>query len=303
VSHHIAHQRGVLLYRQGRYELAVEEFSRALAEQPNDASAHAMIAMCFAAQERWADAQRQAETAIGLEPDDAFAHYARATALLGRGRLVHASEAIHEALRLDPHDPDAWSLRAIVAYNTGAFAGAADAAARGLAIDPGHIECLRMRARALNQIGDTNHLAGADASMREALTQSPDDAHAHCDAGHVLLERGRPVAAFGFFREALRLDPTLADARTGLLASLRGRHPLYRILLRFFLFTPKANATRRVVGPVLAIGGALVLWKGVKNPAPGGREEIFFGAVFLMFGIAFLLGEAMLNWLIGHRRW
>lgn len=298
-----AYSRGVLLFRQGRYDLARDEFARVLLEDPNDADVHAMLAMCFAAQDRWADAQREAEAAVGLEPDLAFAHYARATALSGRGRLVHAAEAIREAIRLDPHDPDAWALRAVIAYNTGAFPAAADAASRGLAIDPNNVECLRLRARALSRVGGPEHFAGADASMRTALAESPDDARAQCDAGHLLLERGRPDEAFGFFREALRLDPTLTDARAGLLASLRGRHPVYRLALRFFMLTPRNHPARLVAGPVLAVGGVLVLWKGLASASSASRgEDLIFGTLFLVAGVVILCGEALLNRMIGHKR-
>jgi Flp pilus assembly protein TadD len=295
-------ERGLLLFRQGRYGMAVGEFSRLLAESPNDAGVHALLALCHAAESRWADAQREADAAVGLDPELPLGHHARATVLLGRGRLVHAGQAAREALRLDPHDPDVWALRAVIAYNTGMYAGAADAAARGLAVDPGHVECLGLRARALNHMTDADR-AAADESIRAALKQGPDDAGAHCDAGRTLLGRGRPDEASGFFREALRLDPTSADARDGLLDALRRRHPLYRLLLRFLLCSPGVEAVRRVVGPILALGGALVVWKGAAASGGADLEEIVFGALFLAFGAALLLGEPVLNWLIARKRW
>lgn len=302
MHHHPNYRRGVLLYRQRRYTMAADEFARVLVDAPQDADVHAMIALCHAAQRRWADAQREADAAVGLDPELPIGHYARASVLLARGRLVHAGEAVREALRLDPHDPDAWALRAVIAYNGGAYPAAADAAARGLAVDPGNVECLRLRARALNHMTDADR-AAADESIRAALSEGPDDAGAHCDAGRTLLERGRPDEAVGFFREALRLDPTLRDARDGLLASLRGRHPLYRLLLRFVMLAPEGGPVRLIAGPVLAAGGALILWKGVSMLPARGWEEVVFGTLFLVVGLTFLLAQPLLNWLVGHKRW
>ena len=38
------------------------------------------------------------------------------------------------------------------------------------------------------------------------------------------------------FREALRLNPNMEWARQGILEALRARNPIYRVMLRYFLW-------------------------------------------------------------------
>ena len=75
------------------------------------------------------------------------------------------------------------------------------------------------------------------------------------------------------------------------------------MLLRFVMVTPDNHVVRRIIGPVLAAGGALIIWKGVSLLPGRGREEIVFGSLFFLAGLILLLGQPLLNWLIGHKRW
>src|SRR4029077_11267359 len=84
-------QRGRLLFQQSRYDLAEAELRQALAEDPNDAYAHALLAMCLAEREEFPDATAEARQAIHLEPDSPFTHYVLAQVLHDRH---HNAEAL-----------------------------------------------------------------------------------------------------------------------------------------------------------------------------------------------------------------
>ena len=53
--------RAQLLYHQSRYDLAEQEVRRVLGEMPHDAAAHALLALCLVEQEKYDDAQAEAE--------------------------------------------------------------------------------------------------------------------------------------------------------------------------------------------------------------------------------------------------
>ena len=86
-------ERGILLYEQSRFEMA-----EALAADPHDAHAHALLSLCLAQREQFKDATEEAQQAIHLAPDFAFTHYALASVwhdrnydaeALASGRIVH----------------------------------------------------------------------------------------------------------------------------------------------------------------------------------------------------------------------
>src|SRR5205085_2479523 len=102
MSAHFA--RAVILFQQGRYDLAETELRQTLAEDPQNAPAHAMLGLCIAQPEDFAEASREAAVAISLAPNDPHGHYVAATIFCERSRLPEAEAAIKEAIRLEPDD-------------------------------------------------------------------------------------------------------------------------------------------------------------------------------------------------------
>ena len=86
-------QRAHLLLQQGRYALAEREALGALAEDPDDAEGHAVLALILACQEKLKEASAEAEQAIALQPDEPFCHYVMGVVLLDRNHLEEAAQA------------------------------------------------------------------------------------------------------------------------------------------------------------------------------------------------------------------
>ena len=105
-------QRALLLIEQGRHELAIPELRGALATDPDAALPHALLAVCLADGEQFAEAQDEAQRAIALAPDLPFAHYALAHVLHDRRDFKPALDAVREAIRLEPEDADFHALEA-----------------------------------------------------------------------------------------------------------------------------------------------------------------------------------------------
>ena len=76
-----------------------------------------------------------------------------------------------------------------------------------------------------------------------ALRSDPSSDEAHCNRGWLALYANEPAEALPHFREALRLDPTSESARQGLVQSLHARSPLYRWMLRYYLWTSRLTQT------------------------------------------------------------
>jgi tetratricopeptide (TPR) repeat protein len=231
-------QRALLLYQQSRFELAEPELRQALASDPDDAYAHALLALCLAHREQFDDATQESQQAIHLAPDLAFAHYALAHVLQDRRRYDEAVAAINEALRLEPEDADYCALLSQIRLEQRNWPAALDAAERGLQFDPGHVGCTNQRAIALVKLG---RKAEAGATIDAALARNPDNAVTHANQGWACLEQNDPKRALEHFREALRLDPTNEWARAGIVEALKAQNIIYGLMLRYFLWMSKLS--------------------------------------------------------------
>jgi tetratricopeptide (TPR) repeat protein len=254
--------RALVLFRQSRPDLAERELQLELAADPEAASAHALLALCFLRREEYAKATTEARAAIRLAPDSAYPHYVHGVALKERNRFDEALSAAREAIRLDPEDPDYHALVAAIRLDQRRWKEAAAAAEGGLALDAEHVDCNNFRAVALVKLG---RRAEAAATIQEALRKDPGNATTHGNQGWAFLENGEPRRALEHFREALRLEPSNEWARQGLIEAMKARNVIYALLLRYFLWMAKLSGQAQwgiVIGGYL---GARVLTSVAKR--------------------------------------
>lgn len=259
-------ERGWLLARQGRHELAERELRLALADEPHDAETHALLALVLAEQPgRGPDALQSARTAVGLAPDHPFPHYTEARVHLQAERWDAAEGAAREAVLLDPDAPEHFAVLAASYAGRERWKDALQAADEGLAIDPVHTGCANLRAAALVHLGRKDE---AGATLRGALARDPENSHTHANQGWALLHRGDREGAMRHFREALRLEPENGWAQEGLVEALKARNPLYAAMLGYFLWMQRLDARTRwmvIVGGLL--GYHVVRGVARANPA------------------------------------
>lgn len=251
MSRHL--DRAQLLFDQSRHELAMAELHQHLAEDPDNPLVHSMLALCLSELKQFAEATKEAELAIHLGPSIAFTHYALAHVLLDRNQPALALPAAQEALRLDPEDADYFATLARIHFLQSRWREALDAANQGLALDSEHLACTNLRAMSLMKLG---RKAEAGATIDTALARNPENALTHANQGWTLLERRQPKQAMEHFREALRLDPELEWARSGIVEAMKARHGVYRWMLMWFFWM--ARLPPRVQWGVV-IGGYFVV--------------------------------------------
>ncbi|HEX2854433.1 MAG TPA: tetratricopeptide repeat protein [Opitutaceae bacterium] len=231
MSAHLARAR--LLLAQSRPADAERETLLALAAQPDDTAALALLALSRTDLRKNEEALSAARTAIGLGPDDPYLHYVHAFVLHRLDREDEALAAAQEALRLAPDEADHFSLLASIELARRNWPAALAAAERALALNPEHVNAANLRAMALVRLGRKEE---ATATVDYALHRAPEDAFSHANQGWNCLHRNDPRRAQDHFREALRLDPTLDYAREGMMEALKARNPVYRGMLAYFLW-------------------------------------------------------------------
>ena len=235
-------QRAWLLFQQSRYDRAEAEARRALADDPDDAVAHALLAQCLLHQDKHPEAADEAGRAIAADPELPFAHYTAAAVAAARNHYPEAKAAITEAIRLDPADAQHYSLLAAIRAEREQWPGALRAADAGLEHDPEHAGCTNLRAMALTHLGRKDEAA---VTLDGALARDPDNAFAHANRGWSLLHERKPKDALHHFREALRLDPDLDYARAGMIEALKARYWVYRRVLGYFLWLSRLSPRTR----------------------------------------------------------
>jgi len=231
-------QRALLLYDQSRYEQAENELRQALASDPHEPYAHALLGLCLSHREQFKEATEEAQQAVHLAPDFAFAHYALANILHARNRDDEALPVITEALRLDSSEPSFFALLSAIHLQERHWQSALEAAEQGLRLDSEHTGCTNLRAIAMVKLG---RKAEAGQTIDAALARNPDNSLTHANQGWTLLEKNEPKKALEHFREALRLDPTNEWARRGIVEALKAQNFIYALMLRYFLFMGKLS--------------------------------------------------------------
>ena len=278
--------RAQLLLSQSRYEMAERELRRVLAEQPDSAGAHAMLAACIASTEtRLDEATREAETAIHLEPDDPYGHFVLSFALAARNRFDESLTAIAEAIRLDPYDADYFGQQARVQLSKGNWQAALDSAEQGLAIDAEDTHCNNIRSIALERLG-RSHDAIESASRN--LQNDPEDSYSHSAFGWVLLNAGRYDEAQTAFRESLRLDANNDVARDGMIQAINSRSIVFRMVRKFHVVLSRLSAKYQFA---IIFG----LWLMIQGLREFGRIVPAIVPLIPLFLMAYM-GFAVLTW-------
>jgi tetratricopeptide (TPR) repeat protein len=226
-------QHALILLEQGRYDLAEEKLRQTLAADPTNGLAHALLAQCLCERKRLTEATDEAYHAVRTEPNLAAGHAALARALHERNYFDEAKNAIEEALRLEPRNPDHFARLGGIAFDRRDWTAALDAAEQGLEQDPEHISCNNLRAMALVKLGRN---AEAGQTLASTLARDPENAYSHANQGWALLHEGKYTKALEHFREALRLEPGMDNARAGIVEAMKARTGIYALLLRYFLW-------------------------------------------------------------------
>lgn len=269
MSTHPHWQRAHLLFEQRRYDMAADELRLVLGSDPDDAAAHALLALCLLQLDDLDDAEREAQAAIAADPELPFAYRALAAVRMQKEDHEAAAAAIDEAIRLDPDDVDHRGLLAQIRLAQRRWQAALDACNAGLELDPHDTDCLNLRAIALSRLG-----RGAEAvdTVDASLAHDPDNPYTHQARAFALLQRGDSKGAVHHFQEALRRDPSLESSRHGLLEALKARNPLYRLVLGWFLWLdrfPPARQLQIMVGIFLVarFGGDALEGAGYETAA------------------------------------
>lgn len=272
-------ERASLLLAQSRPADAEREAMAALATQPDDPGALALLALSRTQQGKFPGALDAATQAVGLAPEYPYFHYVHALVLHHASKPKESFVAVQEALRLNPHEADYFSLLSAIELARGRWQESLEAAEQALALNAEHVEAANFRAMALVRLGRKDE---AVETVDFALQRAPENAMSHANQGWNCLHKNDPKAAQVHFREALRLDPELDYARDGLMEALKARNPVYRGMLAYFMWIGRQSGKLQIAFVV----GTLLLFQVVRRLAD--VHPAFWALVILFYLFIYL---------------
>lgn len=274
-----------LLLGQGRHDMAERELRMLLSDDPNDAIAQSLLALCLLQDpKRYIEATESAQRAVGIAPDEPLCHYALAASYLKRNRYLEAETAIGESLRLDPHDADAFAVLGQSLLSREQYAQSLDAVEQGLQVDPDHLDCNNLRSISLERLGRSEE---AIAAASETLSRDPDDPMSHAAHGFALLNSGQHQESQIAFREALRLDPDNEMARMGMIHALNNRSFIFRIVHKFYVMLNRLGS-RSAFALILGAWLLVQVLSRVVAPAFPAAQPLIIPIVLLYMGFVIL---------------
>ena len=212
------HMLGVVRFQQGRYADAVSMLQRAVELNPSSGAAHANHGAALRAAGNPVAAESAFERAARLVPDWSLPVKNLGSIRLERGDADAAIAAFRRASEIDPRDVDAFLDLGTSLLSIGDLGGSGDrASTRGRLLAGSRAGAL-LPGQCARARGDT---ASAEQCFREALSLEPRLAEASNNLGAILQRAGDLARAEHCFRDALAARPAFNAARANLATTLR----------------------------------------------------------------------------------
>ncbi|MEN6405641.1 MAG: tetratricopeptide repeat protein [Thermoguttaceae bacterium] len=205
---------------QGRVDQAIEQFHKALEDDPKSTNALYGLGTLLTKQKKYAEAADYYRRVIQLVPGIAEVHGSLGIALQRQGRTSEAVAEYETALRLDPKDSQVQNNLASALNDLRRYEEAERHCRTALKLRPDFAEAHNNLGIILEARGDVDEAARCYA---RAAAIKPDLVAAHNNLGVILARHGHLDEAIDQFRETLRLDPHHPNAGKNLENALRLR--------------------------------------------------------------------------------
>lgn len=232
--------RGMILYQKEQFPQAIEAFTRATTQDPNDSESIEMhgvslfrmgrsnealpllekahtaveranidpqyvLGLCYADAKRYEDARHAFAAQYGFEPDSAEAYLLAGRLFLRREFVAEAAAETRKALEINPSLPLAHQLLGEVALARGDSAGAIQELEAERKIDP-------LNGLMYDRLGDAYVRAGRYADAQQALNRAvllePGATAPYILLGETFLKLNEPIQALHYLDHAVKMDPS-----------------------------------------------------------------------------------------------
>jgi tetratricopeptide (TPR) repeat protein len=229
---------------RGQNNDAIEYLSELLSEEPDDADAHALLALALLGKKRVYAARVEAQRSLELEPESFFTHIAVGSIEIASRHFASAEKHLETAISLHPDSSLGYYKLSHLYHLWDKPAEALKHIDIACSLDPDDLDCTSMKARLLNASGRKDE---ATAILRDALESDPEHLDSLVTLGHIQLASGNINQARENALWALQLDPD-NEAAMQLLVSIKARESfLLGVWWRFQAFITSGGNTRAII--------------------------------------------------------
>lgn len=200
---------GSLLYDQGFYAEAAEEFEWAVALEPGDAEYHANLANAYRELGENDLAAREYEQAVSLDPGDDASYNRWGNILYAEGEYLEAAEKYLAAVEIDPFDAVYHANLATAYRKLGEYEWAVAEYEQAVALDPDYASAYNGWGNALYAL---ERYAEAAEKYEMAIELAPDEAVYHYNLGLAYGQLGQNQQAITALERAAELAALEGDA-------------------------------------------------------------------------------------------
>ncbi len=287
-------QMVVALRDRRRFEEAEALLKEALAQDPELADAHYQLALTYLCMDkRKRDALAAVDKAVEHDAEDPWYHALRAGILADLREFDKAHHSADYAIQLDAELPAAHRAKAEVYCDQDRWAEAEDSLLEALKLDADDEGATNMLAH-VQRMQDKMDETGE--TIDQLLSENPESAYAHHNAGWAALQRNDHKQAEMHFREALRLDASFDGARDGLLESFKARSLPYRLYLSYCFFMQRFTEKARWLLIIGLLVGVRVGRSLLEKVSPLAASLLIF--TYLLFVLWVWLASGVGNFLV-----
>lgn len=286
--------RAQLLRERGRHEEAVAVLLSHLAHHPEDPAAFIELAL----NRSEITGQRQlaledARTATGLMPGHPYPLSLQSRILSELERPKEALPLAESATSLDPEFVHAWNSKCLAFIGLSRWKEAEDCARTSLSLDADDESASNLLSLALRL---QNRLDESESESKRRLARNPENAFSFANAGWAALQRGDIKGAESHFKEALRINPELTHARSGLKQSYRARSLFFRLFLKWSFFLQRFSGNNRMA----IIIGLIIGFKVLRTLAASVNPLLVIpvALVYFLFVFGSWLSNGLANFLL-----
>lgn len=223
-------EQGRQLIAAGNGRAAIPLLQRALAADPENGYAHAMLALALIDTNQFKAAEREARLGVQYDPEEPFCHLVLGLTLMNLERHREAEQAFREALRLNPEYDSAYAWLAHIAVGRARWSEAEQYARHALSLDPENDTALKALAISAWFNGRVDE---AEQRAREGLKRNPEEADYHWILAMAAARRNDAQRARQHSLDALAIDPTHEGAKETLIWAVGIRAKIMLPALRF----------------------------------------------------------------------
>ena len=202
-------QLGLVLYKQGRYDEALDAYRVAAEQRPNYAKIHVNLGMVLNELGRYEEAETHLRRAIALNPQSENTHHRLGNVLYEQGRYEKALEATRIAVAQAPNSFEVHTNLGAILKALDRFEEAETHLRRAIALNPQVWDAYLNLGAALYEQGRYEEALEA---TRVAVEQHSDYSMAYANLGAILKALGRFEEVETHLRRAIALNPQNTDS-------------------------------------------------------------------------------------------